>query len=101
MYNKLLFNFYPMQDLTFENPFYKAPIILISASHDNSTSALWDNSDNRYSNALNIWMEVNNQKTVVIFFPQLILTLKFQFLTFLCGPKFFNVKTYNPHIVLL
>ncbi|KAL9972572.1 hypothetical protein ACROYT_G018902 [Oculina patagonica] len=45
------------QDLNFENPFYKAPVILISASHDNSTNTLWDNSDGRYSNALNVWME--------------------------------------------
>ena len=50
--------FLPIQDLKFDNPFYKAPIILVSASHDNSTSTLWDNSDGRYSNALNVWMEV-------------------------------------------
>ena len=47
-----------IQDLKFDNPFYKAPVLLVSASHDNSTSTLWDNSDGRYSNALNVWMEV-------------------------------------------
>ncbi|XP_015767027.1 PREDICTED: uncharacterized protein LOC107345791 [Acropora digitifera] len=45
------------QDLRFESPFYAPPIVLVSASHDNITSALRDKSDGLYSNALNAWVE--------------------------------------------
>ncbi|XP_067041439.1 uncharacterized protein [Acropora muricata] len=45
------------QDLKFEIPFYAPPIVLVSASHDNITSALRDKSDGLYSNALNAWVE--------------------------------------------
>ena len=54
-----------MQDLKFESPFYAPPIVLVSASHDNITSALRDKSDGLYSNALNAWVEV---RSPVIFY---------------------------------
>ncbi|XP_027035706.1 uncharacterized protein LOC113664306, partial [Pocillopora damicornis] len=44
------------QDLKFENPFYKPPVVLISGGHENSTSA---SSSDSYGchNAMNVWME--------------------------------------------
>ena len=46
------------QDFKFENPFYEPPTVLISGSHENTTSALWGNSEGRCNNAINVWIEV-------------------------------------------
>ena len=52
--------FFFFQDYKFENPFYEPPSVLASARHDNVTSALWMKADGRFSNALNVWIEVSN-----------------------------------------
>nr|XP_058952138.1 uncharacterized protein LOC131779589 [Pocillopora verrucosa] len=45
------------QDFKFENPFYEPPTVLISGSPENTTSALWGNSEGRCNNAINVWIE--------------------------------------------
>ena len=49
-----------LQDYIFENPFYEPPNILVSVGHDNDTSALWMKADGRFSNVLNVWIEVRS-----------------------------------------
>ena len=55
-----VFFFFFFQDYKFENPFYEPPSVLVSARHDNVTSSLWMKADGRFSNALNVWIEVSN-----------------------------------------
>ena len=63
---RLIF-FFLQQDLSFENPFYEPPVILVSARHDNFSL---DSSGRCNCNALTVWIEVN----VSVFFFQFLVT---------------------------
>ena len=87
------------QDFKFENPFYEPPTVLISGSHENTTSALWGNSEGRCNNAINVWIEVTYSYKLTVFTVFPCFRLSVCFFVLLCLDFFLWIfLSYCPYV---